>query len=245
MALPPPALNSAVFAHHAPNADPKANDEASQAVIGWGQALERAYTSIMQAHTAHMANPMYTHAANLKRSADYAAKVMRNLLDITAPHSNAIDRERARITEISNAPLLLPQEPGAHYSVTAQQIREYFRNLSDEERLTRSMRAAQDGDTVTLGALLNAPGYLSGMDHVDAKTNVNQQELLRQTYRRNHFGAELERFEKLDRCSDMITSGLHVLQDHVRKLHPEAEIAKAVKLDKAARDASALAEKYL
>ena len=245
MPLPPPAVNSAVFAHHAPNADPTAGDAVSQAVVSAGKALEQAYTSITAAHAAHMANPMLPRQGNLKRSADYSDKVVRAMSAGLNANATAIDAELAALDTQVNAPLALPKEPGTHYSATAQQIRDYFRSLPADERLSRATKAAQEGDTVTLGALLNAPGYLSGMDHVGSKTGISQQGLLADTYRSVHHRAALDRLAKLRKCREMITVGTNTLMQHVDRLHPHADLASAVTLDKAAKDASALAERYL
>jgi hypothetical protein len=107
------------------------------------------------------------------------------------------------------------------------------------------MRAVRESDTVTLGALLNAPAYLSGMDVEDSKTGKPLQPLLREAFRQMHFAAELARLEKLRMCRDMMRRGYEAVEAHVAKLHPADVLTHAAKLDKAARDASALADKFV
>ena len=138
----------------------------------------------------------------------------------------------------------LPKEPGSNYSATAQQIRDYFRNLPPDQRQTRAMKAAQEGDTVTLGALLNAPGYLSGMDHVGGNTKFSQQQLLAQAYREYHFAPELQRIKALTQCLESINTGRDTVLRHNTELHPQAEIARTIKLDIAAKAAATKAEQF-
>jgi hypothetical protein len=245
MPLPPPAVNAATFAHHAPNADPNAGDEVSQLIVAAGKSLEAAHRAITDAHSAHMANPMQTPAANLKRSADYASKTVQALANKMENYSKGIAAEVDALERKVNAPLALPHEPGPHYSATAQQIRAYFGNLPDDKRLDRAMKAAREGDTVTLGALLNAPGYLSGMDHLDKTGKLSQQEILREAYRQFHFGPELTRLEKLRKCQKLIENGTNTVLVHSVDLHPHKEMAQAAALDKAASDASARAAQFV
>lgn len=245
MPLPPPAVSIALFKHHAPNPDPNSGDAVSAVVVAAGTALEGAYQAITEGHAAHMANPLHTRHANLKRSADHSERVVKALGATLGQHANAVEAEIAALDAKVNAPLALPKEPGNHYSVTAQQIREHFAKLPTEDRLRRAMTAAQEGDVVTLGALLNAPGYLSGMDHVGGNTKVNQQQLIAEAYRQHHLAPELERLAKLRKCRELMDTATNIVMRHTSELHPAAELTRAMTLDKAARDATAHAERFV
>lgn len=244
MPLPPIAVNSALFAHAAPNAA-DATDTVSAAVVAAGKAIEAAYTTIQAGHDAHMANVLNTKHANLKRSADHADKVIKAVGVPLGQHANTIDAEIAALDTAVNAPLTLPKEPGPNYSVTAGEIRKHFADLSPEKRLDRAMRAVREKDVVTLGALLNAPPYLSGLDVEDSKSGRALHPLIRDTFRQLHFAAELERLAKLRKCRAMIDTAVNFLLGHSAQLHPAQELTRAANLDKAARDTAALAEKFV
>ncbi|MBY0508670.1 MAG: hypothetical protein K2P94_00830 [Rhodospirillaceae bacterium] len=192
-----------------------------------------------------MANPLLPAMGNLKRSADYASKAMQGLSALIKPHEQALQEEITALDAKVNAPLKLPDAPGPNYSATAQDIRTHFANLTEEKRLTRAMKAVQENDTITLGALLNAPGYLSGMDHVDSKTGRDLQAVLREAYKATHFGADLKRLATLRKSQEMIANGLETISGHTSALHPHDKLAAAVTLDKKARDLTANAEKYV
>jgi len=242
--LPPPAANADVFKHHAPNPDPKDNDATSLAIVAAGTAIQEAWALITKAHAAHMANPMHTADANLKASNDYSEKVVLGLDAKLKPLREAVAAETKALTAKVEAPLKLPSEPGVNYSVTAQHIRDYFAKLSKEQRLTRAMKAAQEGDIVTLGALLNAPGYLSGMDEADAATGNSLQELLRNTFKAIHFKADMARLEKLERCGELIHHGSEAIVSVAVQLHPAEKLKQALALDKAAKEASKYAAQF-
>lgn len=242
--LPPLAVNAKLFAHHAPNAA-DANDAVSQSIVAAGKALEATYARVSIAFAAHMANPLHTKAANLKRSADFADNCASLLAHEMLGPTQAISSEIDVLEKKVNAPLALPSEPGTNYSVTAQQIREHFAKLPIEQRQERAMRAVREKDTVTLGALLNAPGYLSGMDVEDSKTGKALQPLLREAFRQIHYAPDLARLERLRTCRDMLRRGYEAVDAHVAKLHPADVLTQAAKLDKAAREASTLADKFV
>jgi hypothetical protein len=90
--------------------------------------------------------------------------------------AKAFDDSRANLLkqiESYENELTAPVVSKAASSVSAE-IRKHVKDMSLSERVAFVQQAMQDGDTVTLSALLGAPSYLSGMTNDAQKVYVRQ-----------------------------------------------------------------------
>lgn len=126
-------------------------------------AFSEAYEGIARIHDARAAadrNPSWTEAERLIQTQQFADKTLNS---ITRRFDSGAASLEASITSLEGE-LSAPIKSSASQGV-ASEIRAHAKALSTGERLSFLQHAINDGDDLTVGALLGAPAYLSGIDN--------------------------------------------------------------------------------
>ena len=127
-----------------------------------------------------------------------------------------IEKEAGRLGKVTSQ---LP-EPAAE----GPEIRAYVRNLPDERARQKFLEdAIAAGDAGTLGSVLQAKPYLSGIGTAEATR-------LRELWSRSGWPEENAGLERLERAREMVERALRVLSEHVARyvearLEPKAKAA--------------------
>ena len=116
------------------------------------------------------------------------------LLDIRGKADKALESLAARATEATKATkeaiISIDAEITKRLAIVdnahGAEIRSHVRSLKKGERGTFVLAAIEAGDTTTMGALLSAPAYLSGLTDAE-QTNLGE------TYRSRHCGDLMKR----------------------------------------------------
>lgn len=141
------------------------NDSTSIYVAPVVDAFKFAYEGLENIWTAREAaskNPTWNEPEQIIRTDDYADKIFNK---ITAKFDSTMDGLKRGINHVEQE-LAAPITDSGSTSVAAE-IRSHAKSLSPEERRRFLSDAQQARDHITLGAVLAAPGYLSGIDETE------------------------------------------------------------------------------
>lgn len=125
-------------------------------------AFSEAYVGISRIHDARAAadrNPSWTDAERLIQTQTFADKTFNAIARRFDSVSAALAKSIASIEGELSAPLVSKAAHGV-----ASEIRAYAKGLSTGERMTFLKTAIEEGDELTVGAVLGAPAYLSGVE---------------------------------------------------------------------------------
>lgn len=162
-----PSLNPAVIEHITGY-----DDETADSVADVRAAFATAYESIgavSQAREAAALNPALNDAARILVVADFAdkhfAKIAKKFDDAAVRLNKAIADAQRTLTQ--------PIEAAAIGGYTAE-IRAYVRALPQAERTSFMAEVVKAGDLKTMGAVLGAPCYLSGINTAERDMYVRR-----------------------------------------------------------------------
>ncbi|WP_269218941.1 hypothetical protein [Brevundimonas vesicularis] len=125
-------------------------------------AFSEAYVGIGRIHDAKAAadrNPSWTPDERLIQTQAFAEKTFASI----ARRFDSAGAALTRSIEALEAELSAPIASKAAQGV-ASEIRAYAKALQGGERMSFIQRAIDDGDDLTVGAVLGAPAYLSGIE---------------------------------------------------------------------------------
>ncbi|RWN59726.1 hypothetical protein [Mesorhizobium sp.] len=103
----------------------------------------------------------------------------------------AAKQEVQRLEALTRAP---PRPTDAAGAMLASEIRARLASLKDGQRRAALSAALADGDDAVLGAVLNGPPMLSGLG------SSEEMEMLRERWRRERHGADVDRIERIGRA---------------------------------------------
>lgn len=121
--------------------------------------MHEAIAAVIAAREASRRRPDWTEAAAIMAVANHAAALQDRATRVA-------DKVLAQLTTTINgleSMLQGPMESNATSSPVAAEIRAHVKSLSSEGRYAFMMQAVNKKDTRTLGAVLGAPSYLSGL----------------------------------------------------------------------------------
>jgi hypothetical protein len=125
-------------------------------------AFSEAYVGIARVHDARAAadrNPSWTDAERLIQTQTFAEKTFTAIARRFDSAASALSRSIESLEAELSAPIASKAAQGV-----ASEIRAYAKALEPGERMSFLQRAIDEGDDLTVGAVLGAPPYLSGIE---------------------------------------------------------------------------------
>lgn len=191
---PSPSIHEALIDRHLAR-DPATKEPMHDVVIGaMSDAMRAAREAAERAHriaTVIHENENMTVPARHRRAREEAWKAVEGCL-------TALDRARERavreVGEIDQRTSAPPRPADAASAMLASEIRSRLAGMTPEQRRAAIGSALADGDDAVLGAVLNAPPMLSGVESAAAHN------LLRQQWRTARHGADVDRMGRIGKA---------------------------------------------
>jgi hypothetical protein len=202
-----------------------ADDPQIRGLTGTLSNMKEGWEKILTARDKTLADLLRTPLARLDAINDYAWKIAKPLL---AAADSSVTKATAEVNRVDRD-LDGALRQSANKPV-ATEIRQYVKTLSDEARSTFLMDAIRSGDDLTVGAVLAAPPYLSGL-RPEAHAH------LLQNWRRMRHPEETHRQAALRTAIDLVNAGGRAFLINVDHLVDGQELNKARKASQEAQDA--------
>ena len=170
------------------------------------EAFTTAYTALASLHDAAATLKFDSSYTDDGRTLAIAALADRKTLDMAKAFDKAAFAVSSKV-KLLESQLNAPLSQSAERTHIAAEIRVHVKNMKTEERMTFVREAIERKDAETVGAILGAPPYLSGMSPLEREHQTRQ-------WHRTTQPEKQKRLESLLKVKDM-------LDNHAGKVHTE------------------------
>lgn len=227
----PPSIHEALITRHFAR-DPLTRETIQDPILAEAQeAMQIARQSAEKARRvaeAIMANEMATIPARHRQIRTESWRAVEGALRRL---DGARERARREVETLEKATSAPPRPHDAGSAIIASEVRSRLAAMKSTARRSAIDAALRDGDDFVLGAVLNAPAMLSGLD------SREEHDVLRARWRQTRHGAEVDRVARLGRALDDLTRGGELVISFTNRLSSAEVVAKAEASERAVTEA--------